>query len=115
MLDVVRLGIFQDRLLDGAPGRRAANSCYSKVTVGPKALLHGLSSPGGAGTVSTSNTELTGPSISTSSRTLNRCWWYGAARPGAIMLAKGPASSPSTPMVDMMPDSFTSSCREPSR
>ena len=39
------------------------------------------------GTASTSNTALSGPSTSTSSRTLKRCWWKGAASPGATMPA----------------------------
>ena len=107
----------QLRLRDGSTSRRAASSVSSKVVVVPKTLPHGFPSvPGGpAPTASTSKTALSGPSTSTSRRTLNRCWWYGAARPGAIMRAWGPGSPFATAMVDMIPLSLTSSCMVPSR
>ena len=66
---------------------RASDSRASNVGLVTNEFASGLSEPVGSASTSTSYTEFVVPSTSKSSRKLNRCWWFGAARPGAIISA----------------------------
>src|SRR6185437_13892891 len=113
------------RAVDDAPGPAArgvdvAPGGQLRLEQGRRGLegvAHGFSPLPGlpVGSASTWITALSVPSISMSIRTLKRCWWNGAARPGATILACGPASPFATAIVDMIPVSLTSSCMVPSR
>ena len=95
--------------------RCAPSSFDRRVAFWRNAFAHGLSGPGGTGSASISYTVFAEPSTSKSRRAENRCWWCGAASPGAIRFANSDVSPGASAIGDMMPVSFTSSWMLPSR
>lgn len=91
-----RLGLetCHTRAAAGSALRRASSSVRSGVTQVVKALPRGFCGPVGTRWTSISSTEFpvassSPESTAISSRAENRCWWYGAPRPGAISEAYG--------------------------